>query len=73
VGDEPLFRRVVKAAFGQRRKTLWNCLKGGVFVPDDERLREVLAAAAIDGARRGETLTLDEFACLTRQLLAAGK
>ena len=28
VGDGELFRRVVKAAFAQRRKTLWNCLRG---------------------------------------------
>ena len=71
VGDEPLFRRVVKAAFAQRRKTLWNCLKSAGFVPD-EQLRTLLAECRIDPARRGETLDLDEFATLTRAILAEG-
>lgn len=70
VGDERLFRRVVKAAFSQRRKTLWNCLKSAGLLPDNESLTAVLAAAGIDAGRRGETLTLDEFAHLTRTLIA---
>lgn len=69
VGDEGLFRQVVKASFGQRRKTLWNCLKAAGFVPDSERLADLLAECGIDAVRRGETLTLDEFAVLTRALL----
>ena len=73
VGDESLFRRLVKAAFGQRRKTLWNCLKGADLAPDDETLREILANCGIDPGRRGETLDLKEFACLSRELQAAGK
>ena len=35
VGDEQFFRRVVKAAFGQRRKTLWNCLRSLRLELDD--------------------------------------
>jgi len=70
VGDEPLFRRLVKAAFGQRRKTLWNCLKSADLAPDDEALRAVLASCGIDPNRRGETLDLEEFARLSRALLA---
>ncbi len=70
VGDEPLFRRLVKAAFGQRRKTLWNCLKSADLAPDDETLRAVLASCGIDPGRRGETLDLEEFARLSRTLLA---
>ena len=73
VGDEALFRRVVKTAFGQRRKTLWNCLKGADLAPDDEALREILAACGIDPGRRGETLDLEEFARLSRSLLSDGK
>ena len=68
VGDEALFRRVVKAAFGQRRKTLWNCLKSLEPGPGEQELTAVLAACNIDGRRRGETLSLDEFAALTRGL-----
>jgi 16S rRNA (adenine1518-N6/adenine1519-N6)-dimethyltransferase len=71
VGDEQLFRRIVKAAFGQRRKTLWNCLKAADFVADDQ-LAEILASCHIAPQRRGETLSLQEFAGLTRAVLAAG-
>ena len=72
VGDEALFRRLVKASFGQRRKTLWNCLRGAGLAPSDEVLIEVLRSCAIDGARRGETLSLEEFAALARVLSAEG-
>ncbi len=69
VGDETLFRRVVKAAFAQRRKTLWNCLKFAGFL-SDEKLSGILANCRIDPGRRGETLSLDEFAALTRAIIA---
>jgi 16S rRNA (adenine1518-N6/adenine1519-N6)-dimethyltransferase len=67
VGDEAYFRRLVKAAFGNRRKTLWNCLKGQ-FAASDDNLRLALDACSIDPGRRGETLTLEEFAMLSRTL-----
>lgn len=58
--DEKMFFRVVKAAFGQRRKTLNNALKAmGV---DKTIVQDILEAAGIDGVRRGETLSLAEFA-----------
>ena len=59
VRDEKLFFRVVKAAFGQRRKTLMNALKGGGF--SKEAVREALEQSVIHPTRRGETLTLEEF------------
>lgn len=59
VSDEKLFFRVVKAAFGQRRKTLMNALKGGGF--PKETVRDALETSGIDPTRRGETLTLAEF------------
>lgn len=71
VGDEQLFRRLVKAAFNQRRKTLWNCLKASGFASDDEDLRAALAEAGIDPKRRGETLSLEEFATLSRRFAKA--
>jgi 16S rRNA (adenine1518-N6/adenine1519-N6)-dimethyltransferase len=71
LADEELFKRLVKAAFGQRRKTLWNCLKGSGFAPSDELLRERMQSVAIEPARRGETLSLDEFAALANALSAA--
>jgi 16S rRNA (adenine1518-N6/adenine1519-N6)-dimethyltransferase len=70
VGDEAFFRRTVKAAFGQRRKTLLNCLRSGGLIADDKVLEEVLGRCGIDGGRRGETLSLEEFAALTREILA---
>lgn len=63
ISDYVLFRRVVKGAFGQRRKTLRNALGGAAF--STERIDSVLAATAIDGRRRGETLSLSEFALLS--------
>jgi 16S rRNA (adenine1518-N6/adenine1519-N6)-dimethyltransferase len=60
--SEKTFFRVVKAAFAQRRKTLANSLKTGGFSPQD--IAGMLSKAGIDGVRRGETLTLDEFAAL---------
>jgi len=67
VGDEAVFKRVVKGAFGMRRKTLINCLKAAELTTIDD-LRSILADCGIDGQRRGETLTLDEFAALSRRL-----
>lgn len=67
VADEKLFFRVVRAAFGQRRKTLSNALKGAGF--DKELIRTALPAAGIDGTRRGETLSLTEFAAIATAFL----
>jgi 16S rRNA (adenine1518-N6/adenine1519-N6)-dimethyltransferase len=67
VGDEEIFRRVVKGAFAMRRKTLINCLKAAELTGVD-KLRGILAECGIDGQRRGETLSLDEFAALSRRL-----
>jgi 16S rRNA (adenine1518-N6/adenine1519-N6)-dimethyltransferase len=57
--DEPLFERIVKGAFTQRRKTLANALK-----PLEPTAPAVLALAGIDGKRRAETLSIEEFARL---------
>lgn len=67
VGDEETYRRVVKGAFAMRRKTLWNCLKRAEIIPPDE-LDRVLNESGIDGQRRGETLSMEEFALLSRRL-----
>ncbi len=66
VADEVFFRRVVKGAFALRRKTLRNALKGAGLGFD--QLDEVMNAAGIDPARRGETLSLEEFARLAEVL-----
>ena len=62
VKDEKLFFRVVKAAFGQRRKTLSNALKPlGV---SKDMIEKALGEAKVDPGRRGETLSLKEFASI---------
>ena len=66
VGDPALFRELVKAAFGMRRKTLRNALKG-LDVPAGD-VAVALEACGIDPDRRGETLSVDEFAKLGRAL-----
>lgn len=67
VGNEGVFRDVVKGAFSMRRKTLSNCLKSTEYTRDID-LAAMLEACAIDGRRRGETLSLEEFAQLSRWL-----
>ena len=60
VADPAVFRRIVKAAFNQRRKTLRNALRP-LGAAD---LGTVGVRAGIDLQRRGETLALEEFAAL---------
>jgi 16S rRNA (adenine1518-N6/adenine1519-N6)-dimethyltransferase len=69
IGDPSIFRRVVRGAFAQRRKTLRNSLRA-VF--GEAATTSWLAAARIDGGRRAETLSLAEFATLARIASAAG-
>ena len=70
VGNEDFFRSLVKGAFNQRRKTLLNSLRSAGFGGEDDSLPAALSRSGIDGGRRGETLDLDEFAALSRELLA---
>jgi 16S rRNA (adenine1518-N6/adenine1519-N6)-dimethyltransferase len=57
------FERVVRAAFQARRKTLRNALSQAFGAASSDAM---LSAAAIDGKRRGETLSIEEFAALAR-------
>ena len=72
VADQARFRRLVKAGFGQRRKTLANALRAARLAPP-EATAAALAAAGIDPSRRGETLTVAEWAALERALGRAGR
>ena len=69
VDSEEIFFKTVKASFGQRRKTLLNALGGLGFLTKDE-IKEVLSEANIDEKRRGETLTIEEFANLSNKVNA---
>ncbi|WP_290709767.1 16S rRNA (adenine(1518)-N(6)/adenine(1519)-N(6))-dimethyltransferase RsmA [Anaerovibrio sp.] len=62
VQDEKMFFKVVKAAFGQRRKTIANAMKGAGFSRDT--IEAAFAKSEIDSNRRGETFNLKEFAAL---------
>lgn len=68
VGDEAYFRKVVKAAFSQRRKTLLNSLQSDRELGDAAHVRAALAAAGIEPTRRAETLGIAEFARLAGAL-----
>lgn len=73
VADEKHFFDVVQAAFTQRRKTIANNLKARFFPGEGrERLEALLAEAGIEPSRRGETLSIEEYARLSAVLLAAG-
>ena len=64
--DEGLLMRVIRAAFGQRRKTLVNALSGAPGIPaGKEKIAESLRALDLPPAVRGEALDLEQFARLT--------
>lgn len=67
VKDEARFRKLVKAAFAHRRKTLLNSLKSA-FGDDTVDWQATLSLAHIDGIRRAETLSVVEFATIERAL-----
>lgn len=68
VRDEEAFFKVVRASFGQRRKTLLNALAGSALGLHREACQRALENAGIDPGRRGETLSLVEFAALTESV-----
>lgn len=70
VTDETFFFQVTRASFAQRRKTLLNNLTSQL--PEGKQKKEdilqALSASGIDPARRGETLSLEEFGRLSEEL-----
>ena len=69
VPDEAAFFQVVRAGFGQKRKQLKNSLGSGLGIKTAEAAA-LLQAAEIDPRRRAETLSLEEWAALTRAVAA---
>lgn len=70
IKDRAAFFKTVKAAFGQRRKTLLNALyNSGSFAKDKEQIGEILRYMGLDENQRGETLTIEQFAELSNLLL----
>jgi 16S rRNA (adenine1518-N6/adenine1519-N6)-dimethyltransferase len=68
--ERETFYRVVQAGFRQRRKQIHNGL-GRELPISREALDEALAACGVDAERRPQTLSIDEWACLTRALAPA--
>jgi 16S rRNA (adenine1518-N6/adenine1519-N6)-dimethyltransferase len=64
--DEALYRKLVRGAFAQRRKTLRNSLLGSGW--GAEEIDRAFSAAGIEPSRRGETLKIEEFAILANIL-----
>jgi 16S rRNA (adenine1518-N6/adenine1519-N6)-dimethyltransferase len=58
--------RIIRGAFQMRRKQLMNTLEESLEIGKDDVAR-LCRAAGIDPRRRGETLTLEEFAKLARE------
>ena len=68
LSDYTHFRKTVKAAFSQRRKTLKNCLTGNGF--DKEKISKVVSEMNLDENIRGEKLSIEQFGELSEKLIA---
>lgn len=70
VDDEAFFFKVVEAAFGERRKTVRNSLSRRLKIQgsDSEAIDQALKETGIDPMRRGETLSIKEYAELSKVL-----
>ncbi|MEG0774137.1 16S rRNA (adenine(1518)-N(6)/adenine(1519)-N(6))-dimethyltransferase RsmA [Clostridium sp.] len=67
ISDEKLFFNVIRQSFNMRRKTLWNAMKN--IGLDKEKLKVAFENANIDPNRRGETLSIEEFANLSKTII----
>ena len=70
--NEEFFFKVVEAAFGERRKTLKNSLKRRLTLPgiNPDVIDKAVEEVGIDSLRRGETLSIEEYAKLAEALKA---
>ncbi|WP_373899239.1 16S rRNA (adenine(1518)-N(6)/adenine(1519)-N(6))-dimethyltransferase RsmA [Haloimpatiens sp. FM7315] len=71
VEDEKLFFKVIRDSFSMRRKTLNNGLKN--LGLNKEELLEAFDKSGIDPKRRGETLSIEEFASLSNEIYRINK
>jgi 16S rRNA (adenine1518-N6/adenine1519-N6)-dimethyltransferase len=71
IPSQELLFRIVRGAFQQRRKQLGNTLMGALEA-DRQRVTSLCRAARVDARRRGETLTLEEFARLAWAAVEVG-
>lgn len=71
LSDYSHFRRVLKAAFSQRRKNIKNCLVNNGFNKDI--VKSVLNKLDIDENTRGESLSIEKFGQLSEELKNANQ
>jgi 16S rRNA (adenine1518-N6/adenine1519-N6)-dimethyltransferase len=67
ISDEELFFSVIRSTFGQRRKMILNSLSASLNLPKRE-LEFIFSKVSLDGKRRPETLSIQEFADLSSAL-----
>lgn len=67
VKDEELFFKIIRSAFNLRRKTMWNVIRS-ISNLEKETMEGVFKYSNIDPKRRGETLSVEEFAILSDNL-----
>lgn len=69
--DRDIMFSIIRAGYGQRRKTLRKALRSShLFEGDRTAVARVLSYASVDGGRRAETLSLEEFAAIARAYVA---
>ncbi|MCT4565637.1 MAG: 16S rRNA (adenine(1518)-N(6)/adenine(1519)-N(6))-dimethyltransferase RsmA [Maledivibacter sp.] len=68
VADKKIFFNVVRASFAKRRKTLLNSLSFSDLGLNKEEIKQALEISDIDPKRRGESLTIEEFATLSNNI-----
>ncbi|MDP5276937.1 16S rRNA (adenine(1518)-N(6)/adenine(1519)-N(6))-dimethyltransferase RsmA [Chengkuizengella sp. 2205SS18-9] len=69
IEDSEYFFKVVQASFAQRRKTIINNLTSNLFTKDEkQKLISILESCEINPSRRGETLSIEEYARLSNRL-----
>ncbi len=64
--DEDLFFKIVRGSFSKRRKTILNSLSNYEDLGDKDKIQKLLEISEIDAKRRGETLSIYEFANLAK-------
>lgn len=68
--NEKFFFKIIKAAFGQRRKTLLNALSNSRLINiDKEQLKQIFLEIGIGESQRGEELSIEQFAQLANKIL----
>lgn len=67
VKSEQRFFALIKAAFGQRRKTLQNAVSAGLGIPKED-VGQALDAVGLDRRIRAEQLSLEDFARLSNHM-----